>query len=61
VQDVPGVAHVDGFSIRIHGIGDWRDFSEAEIAADPDQIIRLQNDPDRSTLGLLRVEATGVM
>lgn len=61
VQDVPGVAHVDGFSIRIHGIGDWRDFSEAEIATDPDQIIRLQNDPDRSTLGLLRVEATGVM
>lgn len=61
VQDVPGVAHVDGMLIRIHRFGGWRDFSEADITTEPDQIIRLQDDPDRSTLGILRVQATGTM
>lgn len=61
VQDVPGVAHVDAMAIRIHRFGGWRDFTEAEIEPNSDQIVRLQDDPDRSTLGLLRVEATGVM
>jgi hypothetical protein len=61
VQDVPGVAHVDGIAIRVHGIGDWREFGEAELAADAGEIIRLQNDFNRSTLGLLRVSAVGAM
>lgn len=61
VQDVAGVAHVDGINVRVHGIGDWRPFDEAAILTGPDEIIRLQNDPDRSTLGLLRVRAAGVM
>ena len=61
VQGVPGVAHVDGINVRLHGIGDWRAFDEAAILTDPDEIVRLQDDPDRSTLGLLRVKAAGVM
>lgn len=61
VQRVPGVAHVDGINVRVHGMGDWRPFAEPAILAGPDEIIRLQDDPDRSTLGLLRVRAAGVM
>ncbi|GAA3689062.1 putative baseplate assembly protein [Arthrobacter ginkgonis] len=61
VQGVPGVAHVDAINVRVHGVGDWRPFEEAAILTDPDEIIRLQADPDRSTLGLLRIRATGVM
>ena len=61
VQAVPGVAHVEAINVRVHGVGDWRPFDEAAIRTDPDEIIRLQDDPDRSTLGLLRVRATGVM
>ncbi|WP_067465702.1 hypothetical protein [Nocardia amamiensis] len=61
VQGVPGVAHVDALNVRVHGVGDWRPFTEAAIAADPDEIIRLQDDPNHSTLGLLRVHAAGVM
>lgn len=61
VQSVPGVAHVDGINVRVHGISDWRPFDESAITTDPDEIIRLQDDPDHSTLGLLRVHAAGVM
>jgi hypothetical protein len=61
VQGVPGVAHVDAIFVRVHGIGDWRPFEESAIATDPDEIIRMQDDPDHSTLGLLRVRAAGVM
>lgn len=61
VQEVPGVAHVDRINVRVHGVGDWRLFDEAAILTAPGEIIRLQNDPDRSTLGLLRVRTVGVM
>jgi hypothetical protein len=60
-QDVAGVAHVDAIRIHVHGQGPWRDFTEDQLAAAPDQIIRLVDDPDRSTLGLLTVAATGTM
>jgi hypothetical protein len=58
---VPGVAHVEAINVRVHGVGDWRPFVEAALLTEPGEIIRLQDDPDRSTLGLLRVQATGVM
>ncbi len=62
VQQVKGVAHVDGIQIRVLGRdADWRDFSEAALSAEPGQIIRLQNDPDRSTLGLLEIAAMGAL
>lgn len=61
VQHVPGVAHVDGINVRVHGVGDWWPFDTAAILTGPEEIIRLQDDPDRSTLGLLRVRVAGVM
>ena len=59
VQAVPGVRFVDSIRVRVHGLGDWRDFSEAELLAEAGQIIRLQNDPDRAALGLLRIKSDG--
>lgn len=66
VQSIAGVAHVEAIRIRVldgrdPGRGEWRDFSESRLEAAPDEIIRLQNDPDRSTLGLLTVNAKGVL
>ena len=58
-QAVPGVRFVDSIRIRVHGLGEWRDFSEAELLPEPGQIIRLQNDPDRAALGLLRIKTDG--
>lgn len=65
VQAVPGVRFVDAVRIRVHGIGDWRDFSEPELLVAPHQIVRLQDDPDRAAMGILavhtdRVAAEGV-
>jgi len=59
VQAVPGVRFVDSIDIRIPGLGDWRPFSEPELIAGPSQIIRLQNDPDRAAMGLLRIKSHG--
>jgi hypothetical protein len=65
VQAVPGVRFVDAIRVRVHGIGDWRSFSEDELLPADDQIIRLQDDPDRAAMGILtihsdRVSAGGV-
>jgi hypothetical protein len=57
VQAVPGVRFVDGIRIRVHGIGDWRDFAEAELVPAANQIVRLQDDPDRAAMGILRVRS----
>jgi hypothetical protein len=59
IQNVPGVRFVDSIRIRVRGLGEWRDFSEAELVAQAGQIIRLQNDPDRAALGLLRIKTDG--
>lgn len=61
VQAVPGVAHVEAIRIRVLGKGDWRAFAEPVLEAGPSEIIRLQNDPARSTLGLLLVRSHGVL
>lgn len=57
VQAVPGVRFVEGIRIRVRGIGDWRDFTEAELVPAANQIVRLQDDPDRAAMGLLRVHS----
>lgn len=57
VQAVPGVRFVDGIRIRVHGMGDWRDFTEAELVPAANQVIRLQNDPDRAAMGILRIHS----
>jgi hypothetical protein len=58
-QAVPGVRFVDGVNIRVHGLGEWRPFDEPELRPAPGQIIRLQNDPDRAALGILRIKPHG--
>jgi hypothetical protein len=58
-QKVTGVRFVDAINIRIHGIGDWRPFAEPELRPAPGQIVRLQNDPDRAALGILRIKPHG--
>ncbi|WP_114952493.1 hypothetical protein [Sphingosinicella terrae] len=58
-QAVPGVRFVDSIRIRVRGLGDWRDFSETALVPEAGQIIRLQNDPDRAALGLLRIKSDG--
>lgn len=55
VQLVPGVRFVDAIRIRVHGLGDWRGFSEPELVPAPHQIVRLQDDPDRAAMGILSV------
>lgn len=60
VQSVPGVRFVDAIRIRVHGIGDWRDFSEAELVPASHQIVRLQDDPDRAAMGILSVHGDRV-
>jgi predicted phage baseplate assembly protein len=56
-QAVAGVRYVDQVRIRVHGMGDWRDFSEAQLMPAAHQIVRLQNDPDRAAMGILRVHS----
>jgi hypothetical protein len=58
-QAVPGVRFVDAINIRVQGQGDWGPFTEPELKAAPGQIIRLQNDPDRAALGILRIKPHG--
>lgn len=59
-QAVPGVAHVEDIRVRVLGRDtEWRSFSETALFAGPGQIIRLQNDYDRATLGLLRITSVG--
>jgi hypothetical protein len=57
VQAVPGVRFVDGIRIRVHGLGDWRDFTEAELVPAANQIVRLQDDPDRAAMGILHIHS----
>ena len=60
VQAVPGVRFLDGIRIRVHGLGDWRDLLEAELRPAANQIIRLQDDPDRAAMGILRIHSDRV-
>lgn len=60
-QAVPGVRFVDGIRIRVHGFGDWRDFSEVELVPAANQILRLQDDPDRAAIGILSVHSDRVV
>lgn len=60
IQAVPGVRFVDRIRIRIHGVGDWRTFMETELVPAANQIIRLQNDPDRAAMGILSIHSDRV-
>lgn len=60
VQAVPGVRFVDAIRIRVHGVGDWRDFDEPALVPAAHQIVRLQDDPDRAAMGILSVHGDRV-
>jgi hypothetical protein len=60
VQAVSGVRFVDAIRIRVHGLGDWRPFSEPELVPAANQIIRLQDDPDRAGMGILSIHSDRV-
>ncbi|WP_404337154.1 hypothetical protein AB2M62_01365 [Sphingomonas sp. MMS12-HWE2-04] len=59
-QAVPGVRFVDAIRIRVHGFGNWRPFTEAELVPAANQIVRLQDDPDRAAMGILSVHSDKV-
>lgn len=60
IQAVPGVRFVDLIRIRVHELGDWRDFIEPALIPASNQIIRLQDDPDRAAMGILSVHSDRV-
>jgi hypothetical protein len=57
VQAVKGVRFVDAIRIRVRGIGGWRPFAEEVLRPAPDQILRLQDDPDGAAMGILTVHS----
>ena len=59
VQAVPGVNGIDYLRVRVRGRYDWVEFLTPEIKVEPDQIIRLQNDPLYPGRGSFRVKAYG--
>ena len=59
IQCVPGVKGVEKIRLRERTKRDWHDFTEAELAVEPWQIVRLQNDPLYPGRGALRVTADG--
>ncbi len=59
VQCVPGVKGVEKIRLRERTKRDWHDFTESELAVEPWQIVRLQNDPKFPGRGALRVTAHG--
>ena len=60
IQAVEGVRFVVAIRIRVHGIGGWRPFTEEVLRPAPDQILRLQDDPDRAAMGILTVHSDRV-
>lgn len=59
IHDVGGVHSVVRVEIRPHGFEDFRDFDELIFAVDPDQVIRLENDPLRPERGSLNILTEG--
>ncbi|WP_428667481.1 hypothetical protein [Reyranella sp.] len=52
---VPGVKAVERMAIRRRGWFDWRPFTELTFTIEPNEIIRLDNDPDHADRGTLRI------
>ena len=59
IQSVPGVRFVRDIRVRERGVRSERDFAEPLLRVDPDQVIRLDNDPQRPGNGTLFVETEG--
>ncbi len=59
IHDVPGVRSVSDIQIRERGVRSFRSFDELLLEVDPDQVIRLDNDPQQPGNGTLRLIAEG--
>jgi hypothetical protein len=59
IHDVGGVHSVVRIQIRPHGFEDFSDFETLIFAVDPDQVIRLENDPLRPERGSLNILTEG--
>jgi hypothetical protein len=59
VQAVPGVMGVERLRVRVRRHRDWTDFDSSSVAVGPNQIIRLQNDPQHPSRGSLHVAGHG--
>ncbi|SCX79734.1 hypothetical protein [Nitrosospira sp. Nsp13] len=59
LQAMPGVEGVEDIRFRVRRQCDWQAFIQPELAVEPWQIIRLQNDPRFPGRGSLRVRAHG--
>lgn len=59
VQAVPGVRGIDRMRVRVRRHRDWLPFNAPEIEVGPQQIIRLENDPEHPSRGALKVTAHG--
>jgi predicted phage baseplate assembly protein len=55
IMDVPGVKAVERMAIRRRGWFDWRPFTELTYAVEPNEVIRLDNDPQHPDRGTLRL------
>lgn len=55
IMDVPGVKAVERVRIRRRGWFDWRPFVELVYAVEPNEIVRLDNDPQHPDRGTLRL------
>ena len=59
IHSVPGVKGIEKIRLRKRAKRDWHDFTDAELAVEPWQIVRLQNDPQYPGRGALRVTVHG--
>jgi hypothetical protein len=59
IQEVAGVKAVENISIRRRGWFDWRDFSELTFNVAPNELIRLENDPQFPDRGSLKLVMDG--
>jgi hypothetical protein len=59
LQRIPGVKSVRGMVIRERGRREYRAFSELVLEPALDQVLRLDNDPNRPENGTLRIVTEG--
>ena len=59
IQAVPGVRAVEGMTLRRRGWFDWQPFTALTYSVAPNEVIRLQNDPQHPEQGSLRLVTEG--
>lgn len=59
IHRVPGVRAVESIRIRRRGRYDWRELTALELEVGPDEVIRLDDDPEHPERGALVLRAEG--